>query len=1065
LKLAKGIVGIAAALALTWWVLPTPLREVQTANLRERLQRNLLRNGGFEEGLSFWSTEHHWYARGEGLSQWEVDETIVKVGKRSAKVIGKNNRGIAIQDLRPPSPTCLVSGWLRCENLKGYARIFVEFIDAEGKWLAGVVVGEVTGTTDWTFVSKEVTMPPEAAVFRVDLLTTDPNDGVAWFDEISVVPVLPPSDGKPPKAPKFRVEPVEGEEGTLRLTWEPPEDDVIAFQVFAEPKPFKSVEGLNPKAILHRHIRSFVLRGLEVGRDYFVALAAIDVDGMRSDVEVQRCRAVDLCPPKEVWWEWEPKGAGKIQFTWRPETVDEDDIAYFLILVRTGEGDEKVLLRRSHLQRTATVKLPAPQVTAAVVAIDKAGNRSQPLWRIVSAPTLNQLPLSFAKGQNVRLEGRYGSVKLAPEGWHPTRLPADLNELIRPKQTTLARDGFVLSPTFTISASDVPPRIFYFARVPEGTNLRVDIVDANGNLLVADVKPNSQIPRGISKPIQLKAMLKGDGANTPEIFAWGIQWSPKARETSPARLVERKPDESVEAGFASPLENIFRDTKPPNVKIWTLRAARGETEAVQLVLRSKEDWAWVKVKVPEEVLRDFAVRIRFVGYVPLRANSRATPAEELVRKAPDDFPDPILDLPFVPLKANETQPVFITVQPHRKTKPGDYTLPVLVEMPLGTIRLELRVRVDDVLFPERTRLWFTNWFRADNFARFHGFPQWGNEHFRCMRSYARLMREHRQNVVLVPLGLVKVFRRPDGSFRFDFSLFDRFIATFETEGVAERLELSHIGGRKTGRWEDPEFVATTFWATDELTGEGVEVPLETFLQAVRDHLKATGRLKKAMLHIADEPIPVNVASWKALSQRVHLAVPDLPRIDAIHVSDLEGYLEVWVPQLNYFAQWLDVYRQRQREGNEVWFYTAWVPQGKWTNRLIDYPLIKTRLLHWLNVRYGATGFLHWGWNFWGDVMAGELQSPGDAFIVYPGPAASLRMEAQRDGIEDAELLWMLAEKLAGKRTVTPQQAAQILEPLLKPVIRDFTDYTKDPNELERVRKQVLEELQRLKRGR
>ncbi|MFA0764831.1 MAG: hypothetical protein XFASWVDF_002575, partial [Candidatus Fervidibacter sp.] len=234
------------------------------ANLRERLQRNLLRNGGFEEGLSFWSTEHHWYARGEGLSQWEVDETIVKVGKRSAKVIGKNNRGIAIQDLRPPSPTCLVSGWLRCENLKGYARIFVEFIDAEGKWLAGVVVGEVTGTTDWTFVSKEVTMPPEAAVFRVDLLTTNPNDGVAWFDEISVVPVLPPSDGKPPKAPKFRVEPVEGEEGTLRLTWEPPEDDVIAFQVFAEPKPFKSVEGLNPKAILHRHIRSFVLRGLEV---------------------------------------------------------------------------------------------------------------------------------------------------------------------------------------------------------------------------------------------------------------------------------------------------------------------------------------------------------------------------------------------------------------------------------------------------------------------------------------------------------------------------------------------------------------------------------------------------------------------------------------------------------------------------------------------------------------------------------------------------------------------------------------------------------------------------------
>jgi hypothetical protein len=119
LKWAKGIVGVAAALAFTWWILPTSSQEVQMANLRERLQRNLLRNGGFEEGLAFWSTEHHWYARGEGLSQWEVDETIVKVGKRSAKVIGKNNRGIAIQDLRPPSPTCRGQRLVAMRELEG----------------------------------------------------------------------------------------------------------------------------------------------------------------------------------------------------------------------------------------------------------------------------------------------------------------------------------------------------------------------------------------------------------------------------------------------------------------------------------------------------------------------------------------------------------------------------------------------------------------------------------------------------------------------------------------------------------------------------------------------------------------------------------------------------------------------------------------------------------------------------------------------------------------------------------------------------------------------------------
>ncbi|MFA0774198.1 MAG: hypothetical protein KEFWMYNX_002235, partial [Candidatus Fervidibacter sp.] len=102
-------VGLVTAILLCLGVLAMIADGTQREGLRERLQRNLLRNGDFEEGLAFWSTEHHWYARGEGLSQWEVDEAIVKSGKRSLKVMGKNNRGIAIQDLRPPSPTCRVS--------------------------------------------------------------------------------------------------------------------------------------------------------------------------------------------------------------------------------------------------------------------------------------------------------------------------------------------------------------------------------------------------------------------------------------------------------------------------------------------------------------------------------------------------------------------------------------------------------------------------------------------------------------------------------------------------------------------------------------------------------------------------------------------------------------------------------------------------------------------------------------------------------------------------------------------------------------------------------------------
>ncbi|HOW19390.1 MAG TPA: DUF4091 domain-containing protein, partial [Phycisphaerae bacterium] len=116
--------------------------------------------------------------------------------------------------------------------------------------------------------------------------------------------------------------------------------------------------------------------------------------------------------------------------------------------------------------------------------------------------------------------------------------------------------------------------------------------------------------------------------------------------------------------------------------------------------------------------------------------------------------------------------------------------------------------------------------------------------------------------------------------------------------------------------------------------------------------------------------------------------------------------------------------QRQQAGDELWFYTCLGPQGEYANRFIEQPLIKTRLLHWINFKYGATGYLHWGYNHWGnhdpyrqlaipwDGGAQHLPA-GDAWIVYPGkegPLDSIRFEAMRDGIVDYELLSRLAER-------------------------------------------------------
>ena len=196
-----------------------------------------------------------------------------------------------------------------------------------------------------------------------------------------------------------------------------------------------------------------------------------------------------------------------------------------------------------------------------------------------------------------------------------------------------------------------------------------------------------------------------------------------------------------------------------------------------------------------------------------------------------------------------------------------------------------------------------------------------------------------------------------------------------------------------------------------------------FLPALVRHLKEKGWLDRYMQHLADEPILQNAPGYHLMAKLVRKYAPELKIVEACHAKELVGAIDIWVPQLNYLHQDYEHYHERQKAGEEVWFYTCVFPQGEYANRFIEQPLIKTRLLHWINYRYGATGYLHWGYNHWTGqspfthttrAHSGPPYLPaGDAWIVYPGregPLDSVRHEAMRDGIADYELLCLLAER-------------------------------------------------------
>jgi hypothetical protein len=342
------------------------------------------------------------------------------------------------------------------------------------------------------------------------------------------------------------------------------------------------------------------------------------------------------------------------------------------------------------------------------------------------------------------------------------------------------------------------------------------------------------------------------------------------------------------------------------------------------------------------------------------------------------------------------------------------------------------------------------------------------EHWRVLERYAEFMAAYRQNVVYTPIFDLIEFRAGEGGrLGFDFAKFDRWVRLFQEAGVIGLIEGTHLG-RRDGDWYAKHFNIRTLAVEDGKVLEGVGHPddpkveafLGQFLPALQRHLERRGWLDIYVQHLCDEPIEENADSFRAVAALVRKVAPKLRRIEANHYHDLVGSIDVWVPHLGFYDKDHAFYCERQKAGEEVWFYTCLGPRGTYPNRLLDYSLLKVRLLHWVNYRFGATGYLHWGLNQWSvpDPFAdvepphGDgLLPPGDAWIVYPSKEhvllSSIRAETMRDGVEDYELLRLLHAK-------APAKAAALAERLVPRIAAP----TKDLAAFRQARRELLDAL-------
>ena len=508
----------------------------------------------------------------------------------------------------------------------------------------------------------------------------------------------------------------------------------------------------------------------------------------------------------------------------------------------------------------------------------------------------------------------------------------------------------------------------------------------------------------------------------------------------------------MEAGLGYSLEKFFTDSPVPKRNTLKLSGLRGETLSFQLAYRSS-DWHFVGIHVAGPLAETVAVR-----RIDLAAVEHGTYAEDgskRIGRTPGYYPDPLVPSPEYRAYPGQTRGVW-------------FTLPIPKDAPAGRSRLTVRLTRDKDLVAKMTvdvtvigaalprqTLDVGHWFHQDCLQSHYGFTTWSRDHWRLAETYLRNASAHGLTVVLTPLftppldtavgaerptlQLVDVTVAGRDRYRFGFGKLERWIDLGRTCGMTG-FELSHLA-TQWGAQFAPKIVARAGGETRRIFGW--DTPSDSpayrsfllqFLPALTACLRRKRVHKRTFLHVSDEPQGVaHLPQYRAVREILRQGAPDLPVLEAISNIDYvdSGLVQHPCPGTDHVQPFLD------RGTPRLWCYYCCAQTRGVSNRFMDFPAARNRILGWQLFKYGFTGFLQWGFNHWysgltdqlldpyTQVNGGRFLPPGDGFVVYPGPDGpvdSMRWEVFREGLQDGRALELL-RNLTGEK---PSPAAASL---------------------------------------
>ncbi|OGV44534.1 MAG: hypothetical protein A2017_19675 [Lentisphaerae bacterium GWF2_44_16] len=500
----------------------------------------------------------------------------------------------------------------------------------------------------------------------------------------------------------------------------------------------------------------------------------------------------------------------------------------------------------------------------------------------------------------------------------------------------------------------------------------------------------------------------------------------------------------LQSWISSSLKRIYPSNIFPKSKAFEIEGALNEKMSFQVSVRFENDDNVNKIKVIAEGPSAWNIRVRRVGYVPVAHQN--TPIlqdgkhNEGLGHIPGCVPDPLFDEDSAAMPCGETNSFWISLKPHAKAAPGNYSIKITVlsEKTGEKNTHSVKVKLHDIVIGKRKNFPVTHWFYMDALIDWYKTDYIDERLWKLLGAYFRNIAEHGQDTIYVPVftppldgvkrpsQLLHVTKKARDKYSFDWSDVKKYIGLAKKSGL-EFFEWSHLftqwGAANAIRiYEGQGKDGKLLWKPElEATSKTYRLFLTQFLNELHNFVKTEKISDKSFFHLSDEPHgDEHKANYQKARNMLNEIAPWMKVMDALSGIEFarEKLTDMPVPTIRAALDFL-------KENIPCWCYYCCGPRGKFLNHLMDTPLAKIAMHGMLFYRWPFQGFLHWGYNYWYRSQTTELINPftvqdglayergwayGDTFLVYPGaegPVDSIRWEIFGESMQDYALLQTL----------------------------------------------------------